>query len=421
MEATAVPASPEAPSPAAAPARPAAPPVAVVAPAPRRRGLRPFLILGAVVLAGALAVGIYLIATANQESTDDAQVEADVVPVAARVGGPVAERLVADNQRVKKGELLVRIDDADYAARLKQAEGELETARAQAAAADAQVRVVEATAKGGFSSARALVSGSRMSVASADAQLAAARAALLRAQAEARKSDLDLARDTQLVASKALPPERLDNAQVAADSAHAALALAAAQVAAAEEQRRVAAARVDEARGRLDQSAPIDAQIATARANADLAHGRVKVAEAALELARLQLSYTRVTAPEDGIVSKVSVQPGQMIQPGQPMAELVPGRSYAVANFKETQVGRMRPGARVKVRVDAFPGRVFWGHVESLSGGTGARFSLLPPDNASGNFVKVVQRVPVRIAWDQPPDVPLQAGMSVDVTVYVGG
>jgi membrane fusion protein (multidrug efflux system) len=138
-----------------------------------------------------------------------------------------------------------------------------------------------------------------------------------------------------------------------------------------------------------------------------------------LELARLQLSYTKVMASEDGLVTKLTVQPGQMIQIGQPLAELVPDRTYVVANFKETQVGRMRAGQRARMRIDAFPGVEFEGTVESLGGGTGARFSLLPPDNASGNFVKVVQRVPVRIAWSKRPDLSLQAGLSTDVTVFV--
>ena len=384
-----------------------------------KRGKKPFLILGGVIVVFAAITGIYLLATANQENTDDAQVEADVVPIAARVSGQIAKRLVEDNQRVKKGDLLVQIDDADFAARGKQAEAELETARAQAAAADSQVQVVEASAKGGLQSARAIYSGSSVGVANADAQVAAARAGLERAKAEARKGELDLQRTRQLVAGNALPRERLDNAQVAYDATQAALAQAQAQVSVASEMRRAASSLVDEARGRLDQSTPIAAQIAFARANADLAHAHIKVAEASLELVRLQLSYTKIAASEDGLVTRLTVQPGQMIQVGQPLAELVPDRTYVVANFKETQVGRMRPGQRARVRIDAFPGVELEGKVESLSGGTGARFSLLPPDNASGNFVKVVQRVPVRIAWNQRPSVPLQAGLSTDVTVYV--
>jgi membrane fusion protein (multidrug efflux system) len=143
----------------------------------------------------------------------------------------------------------------------------------------------------------------------------------------------------------------------------------------------------------------------------------VKSAEATLTLARLQLSYTRVPAPEDGVVSRLGAHEGQIVQAGQPVMELVPARTYVVANFKETQIGRMRPGQPARVRIDAFPGKVFEGKVESRSGGTGARFALVPPDNASGNFVKVVQRVPVRIAWTAPPDVPLAAGLSAVVTV----
>jgi membrane fusion protein (multidrug efflux system) len=390
-----------------------------IAPTAPKRGKKPFLILGGMVAVFATITGIYLLVTANQESTDDAQVEADVVPIAARVNGQIAKRLVEDNQRVKKGDVLIQIDDADFAARGKQSEAELETTRAQAAAADAQVQVVEASAKGGLQTARASFSGSSMGVANAEAQLAASRAGLERSKAEARKGELDLQRTKQLVAGNALPRERLDNAQVAYDASQAALAQAQAQVAAASEMRRLASTRVDEARGRLDQSTPIAAQIASARANADLAHARIKVAEATLELARLQLSYTKVVASEDGLVTKLTVQPGQMIQIGQPLAELVPDRTYVVANFKETQVGRMRPGQRARLRIDAFPGVEFEGKVESLGGGTGARFSLLPPDNASGNFVKVVQRVPVRIAWSKRPDLPLQAGLSTDVTVFV--
>lgn len=337
----------------------------VAAPQAAKRGRKrkPFLILGAMVLVALAATGIYLLATANQESTDDAQIEADVVPLAARISGQVFARLVADNQRVKKGDVLLQIDDADFAARARQADAELGAARAQAAAADAQVRVVQASAKGGFTSARAA----------------------------AKKADLDLARTKQLVMAKALPTEQLDHAQQ----------------------------EFEIAQGRLDQSTPFEAQINAAFANAELAHARVKVDEAALELAQLQLTYTKILAPEDGVVSRVSAQPGQWIQVGQPIAELVPDRTYIVANYKETQVGRMRPGQPAIVHVDAFPGVELVGRVESISGGTGARFSLLPPDNATGNFVKVVQRVPVRIAWTQPPALPLNAGLSVDVTVNV--
>jgi membrane fusion protein (multidrug efflux system) len=280
--------------------------------------------------------------------------------------------------------------------------------------------VVEASATGGLSSARAVVSGSALGVAGAEAQVAAAEAGIERALAEHRKAKTDLERAEQLFTAKAIPQERLDNARVAFDATKAALQQAQAQAAMAKEARRVAQSRVAEAAGRLSQSSPIDSQIAVARANAALAHARVKSAEAALELAKLQLSYTKVTAPDDGLVSRLSAREGQLVQPGQAIAQLVPSETYVVANLKETQIGELSPGDRAEITVEAFPGRTFEGRVESLSGGTGARFSLLPPDNASGNFVKVVQRVPVRIVWAHPPEVPMRAGLSAEVTVTTG-
>ncbi len=385
--------------------------------APDKSKSRPFVILGLLMGVVLLGIGAYVVLTSGEESTDDAQVEADVVPIGVRIGGQVSHVLAKENQRVKKGDLIVQIDDADYAARVAQAEAELATAQAQSLAADSQEQVVEATAKGGLSSARAVVTGSAVGVSGADAQIAAARASLERAKAEAHKAELDLSRAKDLRATNAIPQGQLDDAQAAYDVSQAALAQANAQVAAAEESRRVAESRVLEAKGKLDQSAPIDAQIAAARANASLAHAREKAAAAALDLATLQLSYTKVFATEDGVVSALNVHEGQLVQPNQPVAELVPSYTYLVANFKETQVGRMHEGQRAVVEIDAFPGRKLEGKVESLSGGTGARFSLLPPDNASGNFVKVVQRVPVRIVWAQPPDLPLRAGLSAEVTV----
>jgi membrane fusion protein (multidrug efflux system) len=256
-------------------------------------------------------------------------------------------------------------------------------------------------------------------VGSAEAQVAAAKAALARAEADARKSEIDLRRAKELLLAKAIPVERLDGAQAQYDVAQAALAQAQANLAVANEARHVAQERVGEAKGRLSQSLPIAAQIATAHAQADLAHARVKGAEAQLQLAKLQLGYTQVVAPTDGIASKLTAHEGQLVAIGQPVIELVPTDSYVIANFKETQLAKMKPGQRVDVKIDAYPGRRFAAKVESLSGGTGASFSLLPADNASGNFVKVVQRVPVRIAWTRTPDVSLRAGLSADVTVHV--
>jgi membrane fusion protein (multidrug efflux system) len=380
---------------------------------------RAFLVLGvlAVVVVGAWGAISFL--TAGQQGTDDAQVESDVVAIAPRVGGQILKVHVIDNQVVKKGDLILEIDSADYRARKDQAAAEVETAEAQAAAADAQFSVVGASVRGGLSSARASVTGSSVGVQSADAQIAAAKASLVRAQADKRKAELDLQRAKELRTANAVPQERLDNAQASYDTASAAVEQAQAQLVATNEAKNVAISRVQEARGRLDQSAPIDAQIAVAKAQADLAHARVKSATAALALASLQVVYTSVYAPADGIVSKLSARDGAIIQPGQSIASLVPSDTYVVANFKETQIGGMKVGDPVDIDIDAFHGRHFEGKVTSISGGTGSRFSLLPPDNASGNFVKVVQRVPVRIAWASKPDVPMRAGLSADVTVHV--
>ncbi len=386
----------------------------------RQRGRRrnPFVILIGLALVVVSVVGGYLILTAGQETTDDAQVEADIVPVGARVGGQALRVLIKDNQKVKKGQVLVELDDSDFQARKLQAEAQLETAEAQATAADAQVKVAEASAKGGLTTAKAAVSGSSEAVHSADAQVAAAEAALKRAQAQAHRTALDLARVKALAQDNAVPQQQLDNAQASDDSAQAAVSLAQAQLTAAKQGKAVALSQVAQAKGRLDQSMPIDSRIAVAEANAKLAHARVKSAKASLALAKLQLSYTHITAPADGLVSKLSVHEGQLVQMGQPVAEFVPARTYVVANFKETQLARVQVGQKAEISLDAYPGHKFAAHVESLSGATGARFALLPPDNASGNFVKVVQRVPVRLAWDSPPDEAMRAGLSADVTVY---
>jgi len=390
--------------------------LALAARGPRRA----WLLLALVALLVGVGLGAYALLTAGTETTDDAQVTADVVPLAARVSGTVIQVAIAENQSVKQGDLIARLDDRDYAAALKQSQAALASARARADAADAQVSVVEASSRGGLSSARARVSGSTVAVATAQAQVAAAKAALSRAEADQRKAQLELERARRLRAANAVPQEQLDNARIGHDVSLAAVQQAKAQLVAAREAIAAARSRVSEARGQLSQRQPVDAQIASARAAAELAHTRVQEAQVAVELAQLKLSYTRVVAPADGRASTLTVHPGQLVQPGQPIVELVPHHTYLVANFKETQIGWMRAGQRARVHLDAFGGREFAGRVASLAGGTGSTFALIPPDNASGNFVKVVQRVPVRIEWvNLPADLKLRAGFSADVTVYL--
>lgn len=372
----------------------------------RARPRKRWVILGGVALAIALGASAWAVVTHGKEGTDDAQIEADVIPVSTRVAGQVKRVAIEDNAHVRKGDLILELDDADSAARVEQAQAEVETATAQAAAADAQAQVTTAGARGGFTSAKAGVSGS-------SAQVATAKAGVARAQAEEKKAGLELQRTKELRDANVVPQQRLDDAQAAYDVARAAVLQAQATLQAAE-------SRIGEAQGRLSQVSPVEAAVAAAEANAKLAHARQKSAEAVLALAELQLSYAKVVAQVDGQVTRLTAREGQMVQPGQPLAELVPDATYVVANFKETQIGDMKPGQKVDIDIDAYPGLELHGKVESLAGGTGARFSLMPPDNASGNFVKVVQRVPVRIAWVDPPkDVALRPGLSADVTVHV--
>ena len=379
---------------------------------------KPYVILAGIIGVALAAYSGLTWMARGKESTDDAQVDADVVTVSTRVAGTVLKVHVTDNQPVKKGDLLVELDPADLSARARQAEAEVAAAKAQAQAADAQVAIVDATSRGGLSAARAQLSGSTTSVSGAEAQIESAKAALARAQTESSQADLDLARAEALLKDQAIPKAQYDSELSISQAGHSAVAQAQAELTEAQDSKRTAVARIAESAARVQQSAPVDAQLASAKANADLAHARADAAEAALVQAKLQLSYTRIAAPADGVLSRLALREGQQVQAGQQVVAVVPNNTYVVANFKETQVGAMRAGQKVEIDVDAYPGRTFEGRIESTSPGTGARFSMLPPDNASGNFVKVVQRVPVKISWvEVPQDVKVSAGMSADVTV----
>lgn len=382
---------------------------------------RPAIALGALalVVVGGYALHEHLVA--NEEDTDDAQVEADVVPVAARTGGAILHVAVVENQAVHAGDLLVEIDPAEATAHLAAARAELATARAQAAQADAQADLTERTASATLHTARAGVSSAVDAVHSADAQVAGAQAAVDRAAVSVAAARRALDRALGLRQQGTVAQSELDDAQTRFDEASASEAQARAQLATAQAARQAASAHVGEAHGQLEQREPVDEQVAIARAAADVAHAHVASAEANVSLAELTLSYTRVVAAGDGVVSRLAVHEGQLVMTGQTLAMLVPTDTYLVANFKETQIGRMHPGDHVDVHVDAFPDVVLHGQIESLSSGTGSRFSLLPPDNASGNFVRVVQRVPVRIRWAElPSDITLRPGLSADVVVHVG-
>jgi membrane fusion protein (multidrug efflux system) len=384
--------------------------------AKRRRALT---IIGGVAAVVFLGVLVYLLLTAGKESTDDANVDADVVPLAPHVAGQVAAVPVTENQSVKKGEVVLQIDERDYQARVAQAAAELDSVRAQAQSADAQAAVAEASARGGLTQAQANLIGTGRSVSGARAQLEQARATLASREADLKLAESNIARANELQKANAIPQQQVDQAQAQFTSAQAGVSAAKAAVDAASDQLRRWQAQVNEAEGRLVVSRPVDASIAVAQANAAYQHARVRSSEAGLALANLNLEWTRILAPDDGMVSRITAHPGALLGVGQTVAQFVPVRKYVTANFKETQIGKMHPGQEADVDVDTY-GKTLHGKVQSLSGGTGARFSLLPPDNASGNFVKVAQRIPVRIALDGvPTGIVLRAGQSVVVTVHV--
>ncbi len=393
----------------------AAPPAGPAKPRSKAR----FVFLGLVATA-AVGAGAYVMLTRGQESTDDAQVEGHVVNVAARVAGQVAEVQVTDNQLVHEGDVLVRLDTADLDARLAAARAEAEAARATRESAERQLALAEATvesasqqARGGLTSARAGLHNAAASIRSSEAAVEATRARFELAEAE-------LERARRLFADHRIPQADLDARQASFDQAEATLAQAEAALTAAETGRATWMGQIDTAQGRVVQAEAGPEQIAVARAAVAQARARLSQAEAAERLAGLQVEWATVRAPITGYVSRRTVEPGSMVSPERAMLAIVGSEElWVVANYKEDQIAEMRPGQPVTIEVDAFGGAEIGGHVESLAGATGARFSLLPPDNASGNFTKVVQRVPVRIAIDDADGLRLVPGLSVETTVMV--
>jgi membrane fusion protein (multidrug efflux system) len=392
------------------------------------------LAAGVLVLAAA-GVGIWIWSTAGRESTDDAQVDAPLTPIAARVGGTVARVAAADNQQVEAGTVLVELDPRDYQVAVDKARAELADAEATAVAAQSAVPVTTTqmtsnvtTARGGIDQAQAAVAAAEKEVEAARARLTTAQARQREAEANATKTARDVERLRGLLAKDEVSRQQFEATEAAADAQKAAADSARSQIAEAEAGIRVAESRLVQARAGEDQShAELKtaetgpSQVAAAKARANAAEARVQQARATLAQAELNLQYTTVKAPVRGIVSRKAAEIGQIVQPGQPLMALVPlDRMWITANFKETQLTAMRPGQAARVTVDAYGGRTFVGHVESIAAATGSRFSLLPPENATGNYVKVVQRVPVKIVLDegQDPEHLLKPGMSVTPTVY---
>jgi membrane fusion protein (multidrug efflux system) len=387
------------------------------------------------VLVAILGMSAWLWATAGYESTDDAQVDGHVAQIAARVGGTVRLVVVNDNQAVEAGAVLVDIDPRDYEVAVDKARAELADAEASALAARTNVPITSTTTTSTVSTAQGAVDQALSGVTGAEKEIEAARARLVTAQAKAREAEANAtktARDVErlrgLLAKDEVSQQQFDAAVAAADAARASSDSARSQVAEAEHGVPIAESRLlqaqatgQRARAELRSAGTGPEQVAAMRARAQSADARVKQARAVLDQAELNLQYATVRAPIKGVVSRKSVEVGQVIQAGQPLMTVIPlDDVWITANFKETQLTNMRPGQRAKVVVDAYGGRAYTGRVDSVAAATGARFSLLPPENATGNFVKVVQRVPVKLVLDpgQDPEHLLRPGLSVTPTVY---
>lgn len=343
-----------------------------------------FIVIGIV---AAVSVFFYLRYKATHISTDDAFIEAHIHTIASRVPGTVRGVLVVSNQMVRKGDLLVEIDDADFSARLDEASSSLNADRSRLAEGEARVDVA----------------GKQLSELRHRAD--AARANLDLQEAGLRQAELDLARAKNLAQKDVISRERLEKTKTAHD---------------------VAVAQVKAARDQVKQveSSMLTQQALIRQAESFLVSQTavIRQREAGMKAAELQKGYTRILAPADGYITKKSVEAGNQVQPGQPLMAVVPLHDIWVsANYKETQLQKVRPGQRVDIKVDTYPGAVFKGRIESIMAGTGSAFSLFPAENATGNFVKVVQRIPVKIVFEKDEDRKevLRVGMSVEPTILI--
>ena len=398
--------------------------VPYAAPAPRKSIFRRpigIALIAAVLLAG-IGGGIYYLYARQFEETDDAFVDGNIIPVAPKVAGLIAAVRVNDNQLVKAGDVLAEIDPRDVQARLDRATAMLAAAKADAEAATTNVALVRANTAAGLQQAEAGVASANAAVETSQSQLASAQADVTSAQAEATRREADEKRYTALD-PRGVSQTQLDAARASADAARAQLLASQKRVNAAEAGVVESKAKVNAAEGVLAAAKTGDQQVAAADAKARTSAAQVGQAQASLDAAQLDLSYATIKAPTDGRVTRKNVQPGQYVQIGQTMLAVVPQDFWITANFKETQLTDMRVGQPVEIYVDAFPDQPFHGKVQSFQAGTGARFSLLPPENATGNFVKVVQRVPVKITFDGDPAArqALGVGMSVVPVVRVTG
>jgi membrane fusion protein (multidrug efflux system) len=368
---------------------------------PRAKWIVAVVVL-ALVAAGAFVWHYYSI----RESTDDAQIDGHIDPISPRVTGTVLRVLHDDNQFVHAGDLLVELDPKDYEVAVDRARADLANAQANAVAANVGVPLTQTTSSSQLTAADAAVRAAQREVESAQARLN-------EAQANYAKVSADLKRMETLVAKDEVSRQQYDAAVAANNAAKATVDAANAGVATAE-------SRVAQAQAQAEAARTVPEQLKVTRARAGAATAEVQRATSSLAQAELNLKYTKIYAPVTGVLSKRNVEPGQTVMAGTPVFSIVNlDDIWVTANFKETQLKNMRVGQSAKIKVDAY-GRDYNGHVESIGAATGARFSLLPPENATGNYVKVVQRIPVRISFDQgqDPNHQLRPGMSVVPTVF---
>jgi membrane fusion protein, multidrug efflux system len=410
-------AAPETQSPAAA----AAPPTP---PAPkedffRSRPRARMYMIGAVLVL--LVAGFFLWRyMLTYESTDDAQVDGHLMPLSARISGYVLKVNVNDNQEVKAGDVLIEIDPHDYETAVEQARASVADAEASAQALNITVPITSVNTSSVTSAAAADVADASAGVKAAQQQFDAAQAQLTQTQANDVKVQNDLARYKSLVDKQEISQQMYDQAEAAAKASTAGVVAARATAEAAAQQVAQARSHVAQTEATLQGTQTGPRQVASSRSRALAAEANVQAKQAALDQAELNLQYTKIVAPVDGVIMK-NVEVGMNVQPGQQLLTIIPlDDVWVTADFKETQLRYMRPHQPVDIKVDSTD-RTYKGHVDSISGSSGARLSLLPPENATGNYVKVVQRVPVKIILDQGQNADhlLRLGMSVEPKVWV--
>ncbi|MFZ1940388.1 MAG: HlyD family secretion protein [Terracidiphilus sp.] len=408
-----------APSGARAPADNAGTTDALTSSYPRRRSNKRWILLGSLVV---LVVGGVLLwhYITGFESTDDAQVDVHLYPVSARISGYVQQVNVDDNQWVNEGSALVQIDPRDYEVALERAQATLGTSQAAARSSNIDVPVSSVDTSSQLKFTSSDIKDAEAAIQAAEKQATAAHARVLEAQAENVKAQDDVTRYHLLLTKEEVPQQVYDHAYAAAATDVAAIAAAEADEAAAQQAVQEARSRLIEAEARYEDAQAGPQRVDSTRAKALSAQADVRQKEAAVEQAELNLSYTRILAPVTGEVTK-KVVVGLNVDPGEQMLTVVPlDQVWITANFKETQLKHMRVGQKARIELDS-NGRTYNGHVDSIAGATGPIFSLLPPENATGNYVKIVQRVPVKIVLEpgENRDHQLRPGENVEAKVYL--